>query len=282
MRRSGSLYSRVTLLALAFALLLSLAPDPADAGHRSHVSWSIGFHHPLWVGAYWSPTFYVHRYPMTYWSARPVAVPVRDDVGAIRLRVRPKKTEVFLNGEPIGRSGQYDGYPGFLWLDEGTHTLVFYRQGFRTFRRSFEVRSGMVTEVRVEMEPGETRPPEEFFEMPRQPATPRPRAEAPAGPPRGRVVPPAGSSQGGSLDLRAEGARIRIAVEPSDASVYLDGRFLGTGEELSRLHGGLMLDAGEHLLEVVHPEYLPDRVSFRAKAGEEIELRVTLDDRTET
>jgi hypothetical protein len=280
MRRSGPLYSRVTLLALALAIALSLGSGPAEAGHRSHVSWSISFQHPFWFGAYWSPTFYVHSYPMGFWG-QPVAVPVRDDVGAIRLRVRPKKTEVFVNGEPIGRSGQYDGYPGFLWLDEGTHTLVFYREGFRTFRRSFEVRAGMVTEVRVEMEPGEARPPEEFF-GPRRPVAERPGAGPPAAPSPPRVVPPEAGGPGDSLDLRAEGARIRIAVEPNDASVYLDGRFLGTGEELARLHGGLMLDAGEHLLEVVHPDYLPDRVSFRAKAGEEIELRVSLHDRTET
>ena len=43
-----------------------------------------------------------------------------------------------------------------------------------------------------------------------------------------------------------------------------------------------MLDAGEHQLEVLHPDYLPDRLTFRVTAGEEIELRVTLDDAAET
>lgn len=282
MKQTGRLQSRLTLMALTFALVLPLSMSgPVEAGHGSHISWSIGYHHSSWFGAHWAPAFYVHRYPMTYWGARPVAVPVRDDVGAIRLRVRPKKTEVFLDGEPIGRSGQFDGYPGFLWLDEGTHTLVFYREGFRTFRRSFEVRAGMVTEVRVEMERGETRPPDEFIGPPGRSAADLPSAAGPPGA-TAPVAPPALRGEGDSLDLRAAGARVRIAVEPTDASVYLDGRFLGTGEDLSRLHGGLLLDAGEHLLEVVHPDYLPDRVNFRSKVGEEIELRVTLDDQPET
>lgn len=279
MTRSSRSRSRVLMIALLFGLLSPLLVTPAEAGHRSHFSWSIGFHHPLHFGVHWAPAFYVHRYPLAYWGPQPVTVAARTDVGAIRLRVRPKKTEIFLNGEYVGRAGQLDGYPGYLWLDEGSHTLVFYREGFRTFSRTFEVRGGMVTEVRVDMEPGETLPPEEFLPPVRQPGPERPSAEPRSRAPRPER--PLDRDAGEALDLRAEGARIRVAVEPGDASVYLDGRFLGTGEDLSRLHGGLMLDAGEHVLEVVHPEYLSDRVSFRAKSGEELELRVTLDAQSE-
>jgi len=279
MRPACRSHSRVFVITLALCLLAPLLTARAEAGHRRHVSWSMGWHHPFHFGVRWAPAFYVHSYPVG-WGPRLAGLPAGTDVGAMRLKVKPKKTEIFLDGEYVGRSGQFDGYPGFLWLDRGSHTLVFYREGYRTFSRAFEVRAGMVTEVRVEMEPGETLPPEQFLPPPRRSEPGRtpaaPRSSLP------RPTPPVERGDGQGRDLRAAGARIRIAVEPRDASVYLDGRFLGTGEELSRLHGGLMLDAGEHLLEVVHPEFLTDRTSFRAKEGEEIELRVTLDGEAKT
>lgn len=279
---------RLTLPVLtACCLVLVLAPRSSEAGHRSHFSFSFGYspyshygyHHSHYS---YAPRFYAYGYPYRYSYGYPsvefsLRRGARSEIGAIRLKVKPKKTEVYLDGQSLGRAGRYDGYPGYLWLEKGAHTLVFYREGFRTFSRSFEVRRGMVTEVRVAMEAGETRPPEELV-----PATPRSARE------RSRTAPPpaGASSQGlGSvavgrgevLDLRAEGGRIRVVVEPLNASVYLNGRFLGTGGELGRLHGGLMVDEGEHEIEVVHPSHQPDRVSFRVRAGEDLEIRVILD-----
>jgi hypothetical protein len=200
-------------------------------------------------------------------------------VGAISLKVRPKSTEIYVDGQPIGKAGKYDGYPGYLWLDSGTHELVFHKEGFRTFSRKFEVRTGMVTEVRVEMERGESFLPEMRME-----------SVAPSGGSRTVLprdgsatrVPEASAKPGEVIDLRSEGGRIRVLAEPADASIYLDGRFIGTGADLSRLRGGLMLDQGEHQLEAVHPNFVSDRLSFRVKAGEELELRLTLEVPDET
>ena len=54
-------------------------------------------------------------------------------------------------------------------------------------------------------------------------------------------------------DVRSQPGVLMLHVEPNDASVYLDGRFIGTGEELSRLRSGLIVDVGSHRLEVVRP-----------------------------
>jgi len=51
---------------------------------------------------------------------------------------------------------------------------------------------------------------------------------------------------------------IRIRVTPEDASVYLDGEFLGMGSELARLHGAIPVATGEHKLEIVRPGYASD------------------------
>jgi hypothetical protein len=65
-------------------------------------------------------------------------------------------------------------------------------------------------------------------------------------------------------------------VTPEDASVYLDGRFLGTGRELARLRAGLIVDAGEHTLQVVRPGREEQSRTFRIDAGRDLELGIEL------
>ena len=79
-----------------------------------------------------------------------------------------------------------------------------------------------------------------------------------------------------ALDTRSEPGRLILRVAPSDASVYLDGKFLGTASELSRLHAGLLVDSGKHLLEVVRPGFEALEREFSVDPGEEQELSVDL------
>lgn len=74
----------------------------------------------------------------------------------------------------------------------------------------------------------------------------------------------------------AGSARLRLRVEPGDASVYLDGRFLGSAAELSRLRDGLLIPGGEHVLEVVRPGWQENVQRFEAKEGSEVTLEVFL------
>jgi hypothetical protein len=71
--------------------------------------------------------------------------------------------------------------------------------------------------------------------------------------------------------------RLRLEVYPQDASVYLDGRFVGTGTELAMMRGGLPVSPGEHNLAVVRPGRKAEERSFEVEAGEEVELEVELE-----
>lgn len=272
------------LLVVLAAGALVLAPEPVSAA-PGYTSISIGFGHGWhhrghvyyrhyrphffrYPSYYWGPSF--------YWGYTPVAHPVAyEDVGAVQLKVSPKKTDVYVDGQYVGRSGKFDGFPGYLWLERGEHSLVLYKEGFRTLEERIEVRRGMITEVRIEMEVGEAIAPEELYRE-RRPAAPAPAPE-----PRERATPPrrdrAGEAPDRILDLQSDGGQVRLAIEPPDATVYLDGRFLGTGADLARLHDGLLVDAGQHTLDVLHPGYQPQRLSFRVEAGEALEVRVTLE-----
>jgi hypothetical protein len=79
------------------------------------------------------------------------------------------------------------------------------------------------------------------------------------------------------LDTRTTPGRVRLSVAPADASVYLDGRLLGSGDELARLHAGLVVEAGSHLIEVVRPGYATERREFAVEEGAEVELEVLLE-----
>lgn len=73
-------------------------------------------------------------------------------------------------------------------------------------------------------------------------------------------------------------AVLRLRVEPEDAAVYLDGRLLGSGSELARLRDGLLLEDGEHLLEVVRPGRKDHVQRFVAESGARIELEIVLEE----
>ena len=75
---------------------------------------------------------------------------------------------------------------------------------------------------------------------------------------------------------RGSPVRLRLQVTPTDASVYLDGRFVGTGGELARLRSGLIVDAGVHHLEVVRPDYGAEQTTVELQEGEEVTIRVEL------
>ena len=69
---------------------------------------------------------------------------------------------------------------------------------------------------------------------------------------------------------------VRLNVEPGDASVYLDGRFIGTAGEIAQLPNGLLIDAGAHKLEAVRPGRRAMTKEFTAEAGSESKIDLTL------
>jgi hypothetical protein len=70
--------------------------------------------------------------------------------------------------------------------------------------------------------------------------------------------------------------RLHLQVEPGDASVYLDGRFVGTGADLDDHANGLVLAPGHHKLAVVRPGRQAEERDFDAALGKDVDLAVTL------
>lgn len=219
----------------------------------------------LYPGPYWWGGYY--RVPATYGGgaySQPYA-----PLGALDLNVKPKHAEVYVNGQSIGRVGRFDGFPEYLWLEPGSYELIFYLDGYRTERRVFTVRSGLVQDVRFSLEKGTAQPVAELSRPPRQ-APERRRTPAPE---RWRER---SQDESPLWHSPARSGLLKLEIEPDEATVYLDGRPLGTAQELERRGSGIPVSPGDHLLEVVYPGMEGASRSFRMGSDGIVELKIHL------
>jgi hypothetical protein len=257
-------------------------------------------------GYYWGPSWWWYFWgPYDYWYPGYTARDYRSsgDAGALDLDVSPAKTEVYVDGQYIGRVDSYDGWPQYLWLPKGTYDLVLFREGYRTIARQVTLYPGVVMAVDDRMEPGESVRPEDLvtkthdrrderirFERERSERIDRgERGDNDSEDWRNRRERWRDRDQDRDRDdddaeesIRDRGAdesngRVRLEIEPEDASVYLDGKFVGTGADLARLRAGLVLDPGKHRLAVVRPGHRSQEMDFDVEAGEELDLEVELE-----
>ncbi len=130
---------RIGVPLLILALFTWGLPRTAEAHH--HYGYGYGF------GG--------HRYGYAPTPLEEVAKVARlAGLGALNLNnVKPKKTAVYLNGQYIGVTGDFDGYSSYLWLKKGTHQLSFYKDGYRTLAREYTIHPGVVIAV-ASMQPG--------------------------------------------------------------------------------------------------------------------------------
>jgi hypothetical protein len=159
----------------------------------------------------------------------------------VQTAIQPKKARVILDGEPLGKASEFNGTWDSLELDPGSHLLVFEAPGYKTLEVGIDARPGRYYRIAYSLHQGEGKDPRST-PIP----SPAPDSNAPSAAPAPAEVGARGGLPRGFL---------RVAVTPSDAAVYLDGEFLGRGDELERLHGAIPVAAGEHRIDVVRPGY---------------------------
>lgn len=258
------------------------------SGHRHHRTsggWhvGIGWHGwgPGWGWWGWSPYWYGAPWGYT------VVYPDPDlRHGALDTDLSPERAEVWVDGQRLGVADDFDGFPRYLWLEAGTYDVVFYLPGYETLARQVTIYAGQVIDVEDRLERGESIHPNDLgpkshdrrdARLERDRERRRKAEERWSGDDESWSRR---SSRDAPLDARGEPARVRLEVSPEDASVYLDGRFLGTGRDLARLRAGLLVDPGSHTLEVVRPGYAPARRTLEVEAGSDEEVEVELEAET--
>lgn len=278
---------RRTSLVVMFTAVLLGAAVPSLAHRHYWPGWYAGMSFGPWWG--WSPYAYVGG---PYYGGPAPALAVVD------TDVEPEHARVYLNGELIGTADDFDGFPDYLYLERGRYTLEFRVSGYQSGTLEVEARAGRFFPVDLKLKrvAGEAVAP--WYDRPQ-------------GLPVSRVYGPAQKGGQDTVEARPDpelreelrarpgddedaedledgtppadartprnGAALDIRVSPSNASVYLDGEFFGTAEELRSLERGAAVSPGRHRLEVLAPGHTPRALEVELQAGERRQVVVELE-----
>ena len=256
---------RLSLAASCIATAVLLwAADAAAQHHHGHGHVGVGvfvggphfypYYNPFfwdWYGYGWYPPY---PYPPYGWHY--------DYNGSARLQVKPKQTEVYVDGYFVGRVDDYDGTLQRLHLEPGEHEIQFYLEGYKTARQRVLFRTGATLKITHTMEPlaqGET--------------SERPKPDPSARPEPGRTRAPVPVPTAPRAERGAFGA-VSIRVQPGDAEILVDGERWEASEGSNRID--IELADGPHQIEVRKPGYRPYSATIRIRAGETQTLNVSL------
>ena len=227
-----------------------------------------------------------------YWTGPPQSpgMPVGPALAVVSTKIRPKDTQLILDGRFIGRARYFDGKPGYLYLEPGKYQLELRLGGYRTEVFEIDAQAACRFEIRHRMDrdkgtpkerssdpPGKGRPLERTFrpQTSGDPANPKAAAKLGGADPNLRSdLESRGGGSGG--DEEPAGASLRLVVLPETASVSIDGRFVATGEELAHMEAPLAVLLGAHLIEVTAEGFSPHEQSLILEAGQTLELAITL------
>jgi len=263
-------------LVVAATTLLVTPLLPREALAHGHVVVGVGF------GGYygWAPYWGFGWGPYWGWgwgwgpgpyygepASGAIGYAMASGLGAFDMNVKPNRAEVWADGRYVADARDLDGDPSYLWLKQGTHHVVVYMSGYRSYQRDVDVHVGVIRELKVVLEKGESQPP-----VPAPPVPPdtsremsRPQSAGPRGepgPPRVAADPETGPH--GTVGLR---------VQPPDATVYVDGQYRGTARDLRRLR----LSTGHHRIEVVRPGFLAVQKEIDLEADRTTDVELSLE-----
>jgi hypothetical protein len=195
------------------------------------------------------------------------------DTGRLRLQVRQRDAEVYVDGYYAGVVDDFDGTFQRLRLMPGNHSLVLYHAGHRRVEQKIHVGPGHTLKLKYAMEPlaeGEVAepPPEEpratAAASPVPPRVDAQRAPAPPPPPAQRVSKPLTPSRFGHLVLHAQPRGLEVWIDGSRWPADLEGSLT------------LNLPEGVHSVELRRAGHEPFETELEIRAGEARELNVQL------
>ncbi len=230
------------------------------------------------------------------WRAVPPRAEVAPsaDLAVVDTDVHPKHARLYLDGRFIGIADDFDGFPGFLYLEPGRYRLECRLGGFRDEVVEIDARAGYRHDLDFRLQRSKGEKKEHWWQAPERPR-PVPRVYGPVvANPLGQRLDRAGSRAPAGPDLRLRpdlgrdkmenrsqseqpgAGSLRVVVRPLEASVYLDGAFLAAGAELAGLTGPLAVASGRHEVEVMAPGYVAQRRVIEVVSGATVELNVEL------
>jgi hypothetical protein len=221
---------------------------------------------PYW-GSYWGGPYW--GYPSPYWGGGSY------DAGAeLRLEVKPKQAQVYLDGYYAGTVDDFDGIFERLHLKPGDHELVLYLEGYQTVTQNVRLGQRQEGKIKFQMTPlaaGQTaEPPPQPKPEPPQDAYANDQAAAPPQRPAPQRAPARGAV---SMEAQGFGSLV-IRVQPSGSEVFIDGDRWQGPEGSERLV--IQVPAGSHKIEVRKEGSVPFSTTIQVRSGETLPLNVSL------
>jgi hypothetical protein len=220
-----------------------------------------------------------------------------DPGASLRLDVKPKEAEVYVDGYYAGIVDDFSGTFKHLNVPPGEHDLTLYFDGYRTVTQHLRLTSDKTLKVKYTMEklapgePQEPRPtppappagaqnayPEGGQQYPPVPNTPPSGPQVRRGAPRPmppNAPPPNAPPPSASAPRTAQGyGTISIRVQPPDAEVMIDGEVWHGPADRDRL----LVDVaeGRHAIEIHKPGYRTYVTELDVHSGETTPLNVSL------
>lgn len=217
------------------------------------VSLQLGFYYHPYFGFYYGP-----YYGPYYAYPGPFIGQLRYAVSAVRTKVKPVETLVYVNGYYAGVVDDFDGIFQRLYLPAGEQDIEFRLDGYETFRQKLYLNPGDTREIAhqmVRLRPGQTAEPY----LPPQPVP-------------GEWTPAAGGSAG--AEPASPYGILVLQVQPADAEILIDGKPWLTTEDLTQLV--VHVPAGPHQLEIRKEGYRSFKTGIELSEGATTRLNVTL------
>lgn len=246
-----------------------------------------GFYSPFydpWFGPGWGWGWGGSPWGWGGWSIAPPQA-------SVRLDVRPRDAQVYVDGYFAGDVDQFDGALQRLRLPPGQHEIVIYKEGYRSHRERLYMpinSSRKVTHDLDRLAPGEPNdpPPVPAVEPERDQESSEVAPDVAPGPPPRRGMrpgrggptpmpraprppsPSAGSSSSSGLGT------VSIRVQPGDADILIDGeRWTGGGTDERLI---VQLSEGAHEVQVQKAGYRSVTLEVAVRRGETAPVNVSL------
>jgi hypothetical protein len=248
-------------------------------------------------GGYYTPYYYDPFFFADPWYGYQYPYPMRPYYGyrmaepeaSVRLEVKPKEAEVYVDGYYAGIVDDFDGTFQRLRVEPGEHEIELWLDGYRTVRQKVYLTQDNTFRIKYQMErlaagqapepkPQPLEPPDS--NQPRMRQAPPPQQPMGRGP-MGRYMPPpqppdnprGPDSLRGGQGNTAYGT-LAIKVQPADAEVSIDGEnWRGPGGQ-DRLT--VEVSEGSHTVEIRKAGYRTYVTQVDVRRGQTTPLNVSL------
>jgi len=278
-------YKQFVMVAAMAAVVFMASAAVSSA--QVHVGIGVGgFYAPYypypWYGAYQYPV-----YPPPYGYAYPWSPPD----ASLRLEVKPKEAQVFVDGFYAGIVDDFDGTFQRLNVAPGEHDIELWLEGYKTVHQKIYLQVNNTFKVKYQMEKLAAGEAQEPKPLPPPPPQQDPRMQPQQqpmgrGPSTRRMPPPPPQDQpqqppyqpGVSVEPQRGGARntgygtLALRVQPGDAEISIDGEpWRGSQDRLT-----VDVAEGSHTVEIRKSGYRTYVTQIDVRRGQTTPLNVSL------